>query len=49
LAVCYDYEKCIKILMRRDKMDYETAAEYMEFNVVGAWVGESTPCFLQKP
>ena len=47
-AACYDYEKCVETLMRRDGMDYETATEYMEFNVVGAWVGDTTPYFLRK-
>ena len=51
----YDYEKCIDVLLCRKKekcsacsMDnncYEQAVEHMEFNVVGAWMGENTPCF----
>ena len=44
--VVYDYDKCLKIFMERDSMDYETAHEYMEFNVVGAYVGELTPIFI---
>ena len=32
--------------MKRDNMDYETAHEYMEFNVVGAYVGDLTPIFI---
>jgi hypothetical protein len=42
----YDYHKCCEILVKRDKMTYEEAEEFMEFNVVGAWVGESTPIFV---
>ena len=26
---------------------YDEAVEYMEFNVVGAWVGKSTPVFIR--
>ena len=46
--VVYDYEKVIKKLKKRDGMSDEEAVEWFEFNVVGAWVGESTPVFLYK-
>ena len=45
-AICYDLDKVIEILMR--DMSEEDAWEYYEFNIAGAWVGESTPLFLQK-
>lgn len=41
----YDLTKCLAILMEQG-MDLESAKEYMEFNVAGAWVGETTPAFL---
>jgi len=41
----YDYEKCIAILMERDKMARDVAVEFFEFNVIGAGMGESTPAF----
>lgn len=47
-AICYDENKVIDILIERDGMTYEEAVEYFEFNIAGAWVGESTPFFLQK-
>jgi len=28
-------------------MDYSEAVEYMEFNVVGGYVGEFTPIFIE--
>jgi hypothetical protein len=37
---------CEKILIERDGMTDEEAMEYFDFNVQGAWVGESTPVFL---
>ena len=46
LAV-YDYDKCVDILMKRDDMTEEEAEEYMEFNVMGAYMGEHTPVFLR--
>ena len=45
-VVCYDYQKCVAILMKRDKMSREEAEEFLNFNTVGAWVGENTPAFL---
>jgi hypothetical protein len=42
----YDYDKCLKVLMERDDMTYPEAHEYMEFNVVSAYVGDSTPIFI---
>jgi|TARA_R100000482_G_scaffold24765_1_gene7459 hypothetical protein len=44
LAV-YDRTKCLNILMSTG-MDYEEAVEYFEFNVVGSYVGETTPVFI---
>ena len=44
LAVCYDRNKIIQILMR--DMNYEEAFEYYEFNILGAYMGEHTPVYL---
>lgn len=44
-VACYDYARCIEILMEGG-MDEIEACEFMEFNVVGAYVGEHTPLFL---
>ena len=42
----YDKDKCINLLIERDGMTEEEAEEYFYFNVVGAWVGEYTPCVV---
>ena len=42
----YDLNKCIDILIEGDGMSQEEAIEYMDFNVLGAYVGEETPIFL---
>jgi len=47
-VVAYDYEKCLKILESRDEMTLDEAREYMEFNVVGAYMGLYTPVFIIK-
>ena len=43
----YDREECIAVLMRRDKMTYEEAVEFFEFNVLGAYAGPKTPLFVE--
>jgi len=42
----YDYTKCVDILIKRDGFNHEEAHEHMEYNVVGAWMGEGTPAFI---
>jgi|TARA_R100001460_G_scaffold44048_2_gene80585 hypothetical protein len=42
----YDQLKCIDILEKRDGMTIDEAEEFFEFNVLGSWVGEQTPLFL---
>ena len=43
--LCYDYEKVISQLVT-DGMTDEEASEWFDFNIIGAWGGEGTPCFL---
>lgn len=45
-CIVYDYQKCIEILIARDKMSYDEAVEFMEYNVTGAFVGDATPAFI---
>ena len=47
-VLIYSYDKCVDIFIKRDGMTYEEAVEWMEFNVVGAWVGETTPIFVHE-
>jgi len=44
--VVYDTTKIIDILCERDGMDRDEAAEYYEFNIAGAYVGDRTPMFI---
>ena len=46
--IVYDYDKMIKILVARDDMSYEEAQEYIDFNIVGAWIGDTTPIIVNK-
>jgi hypothetical protein len=43
----YDSDKCIDILMEDSDMNIQEATEYFEFNVLGSYVGEYTPRFVQ--
>jgi hypothetical protein len=36
----------LKVLMFRDGMTRDEADEYIEFNCIGAWVGEHTPIIV---
>ena len=46
LIAIYDYGKCVEILILREDMTHEEAIEWMEYNVVGSYVGEYTPIFM---
>lgn len=44
-VACYDYAKVIAAYIANG-MTEDEAVEFFEFNVMVAWVGERTPCFL---
>ena len=46
--VCYSKEKVLQKMVS-EGMAYEEAVEFFEFNQLGAWMGENTPCFLETP
>jgi hypothetical protein len=43
-CLIYDVDSVLQILM--EDMTYDEAFEYFEYNIVGAYVGETTPIFL---
>jgi len=45
--VAYDVDKMLKIMVERDGMTYEEAMEYFDYNILGAWLGENTPVYIQ--
>jgi hypothetical protein len=45
LAV-YSWDLMVKVLMERDGMSDEEAMDYIDFNCLGAWVGEQTPIIV---
>ena len=42
----YSIKQCVEILMERDEMTDEEAIEFMDYNVLGGYLGEGTPMFL---
>jgi hypothetical protein len=42
----YSIEDCMMVLMERDGMDGDEAMEFIQFNVIGSYVGEMTPIFI---
>ena len=44
--VTYSYEKCVEVLINQQNMSHEEAIEWMEFNVVSAYMGPHTPAFI---
>ena len=48
VRLVYDVGEVIKIFQERDGMSYEDAVEFYDYNVAGAYVGESTPIFINS-
>lgn len=46
--ILYDKSKVLRRLCA-DGMTFEEAEEWYEFNMVGAWLGEGTVAFLERP
>lgn len=43
----YCKNKMIDALVKRDKMDWDEAVEFLEFNVWTAYMGGTTPIYIQ--
>jgi hypothetical protein len=48
VVAVYDWKRCVTILQTRDRMTLDEAEEFIEFNVVGSWLGQNTPVFLDQ-
>lgn len=42
----YSIEDCLTVLIERDDMTPDDAIEYIDYNVIGSYVGEMTPIFI---
>ena len=47
-VVCYDKQLLLDTMVEQGMESLEEALEYFEFNVLGSYVGEATPVFLEK-
>jgi hypothetical protein len=45
----YDYNLLVEVVMHRDGLAEDEAVEYVDFNVVGAYMGPSTPIVMYRP
>ena len=45
VVAVYDINKMVEILMN-EGTDYEDAVEFLDYNVVGAYLGEKTPLYV---
>ena len=46
--VIYSYQRCVEILKERENLSEEEAEEWMEYNVLGSWMGDGTPGFVMN-
>ena len=46
--IVYDYDKMVDVLVMRDGMAQEEAEEYLDYNVVCAWIGDTTPIIFKN-
>lgn len=48
--IIYDYEKMVEFLMNEDGMEYDEAAEFIDYNTVRAcpYMGERAPIILKS-
>lgn len=46
VVAVYDYDACIEALVDAGYASWSAAAEWVDFNVAGAWAGENTPAVV---
>jgi hypothetical protein len=47
MRLVYDINKMRTILVERDKMTFEDAMDFLDHNVLGSYVGEQTPIYVE--
>lgn len=46
LLAVYSWKKMVDLCIDRDKMSLEEAEEYIDYNCIGAWIGNQTPIIV---
>lgn len=49
ICAVYDYGRCVDVLVQSGGMTAEEAEEFLDFNTLGAYVGERGPLFVRIP
>jgi hypothetical protein len=47
MRLVYDINKMRTILVERDEMTFEEAMDFLDHNVLGSYVGEQTPIYVE--
>ncbi len=45
--VIYDIDMMVQVLITQEELTWEDAVEYLDYNVLNAYVGENTPIYIQ--
>jgi hypothetical protein len=45
--VIYDIDLMIEVLVTQEELSHQDAIEYLDYNVLNAYVGENTPIYIQ--
>ena len=46
-VVVYDYDKLVDVFVQQG-MKEDESVEWIDFNILGAWIGEDTPIVLME-
>lgn len=47
IRAIYNYDRCVTALLKNNpEWDHDDAIEWLEYNVIGAYVGDTTPLFV---
>jgi hypothetical protein len=47
-VLVYDYDKLVRAFAKANGCGRGGAAEYVDYNIAGAWVGDKTPILLRR-
>lgn len=47
LRLVYDIDKMRSILVNEQGMEFDDAMDYLDYNVLGSYLGEQTPLYIQ--
>lgn len=45
--VIYDIDLMVEVLITQEELSHQDAIEYLDYNVLNAYVGENTPIYIQ--